>query len=123
MAVQSAEETARAKVRYLRVSPQKARLVIDLIRGKEVEDALNILSFTRKAVAKDVKKLLWSAIANAKDKDKEGQFDDAGLYVAAAYVDPGPMHKRIRAQAMGRAFRVVHRSSHITLVLGQRGTK
>jgi large subunit ribosomal protein L22 len=108
----------RARLRYLRVSPQKARLVVDLVRGKKVEDALSILRFSRKAVAKDLHKLLWSAVANA--KEREGLKDERGLFVAEAFVDPGPSLKRIRAQSMGRAFRVLHRTSHITFILGQK---
>ena len=119
MATELAVVASRAKVRYLRVSPQKAGLVLDQVRGKDVQQALNLLRFSRKAVAKDLYKLLWSAIANA--KEREGLKDERGLYVHLAYVDPGPTLKRIRANSMGRAFRILHRTSHITFVLGQKG--
>jgi large subunit ribosomal protein L22 len=107
---------AQATVRYLRVSPQKARLVVDLIRGKGAEDALRILELNTKSVAKDVRKLLWSAIANA--KEREGLKDESKLKVVRAFVNGGPSLKRGRAQSMGRVFRVLHRTSHVTLVLG-----
>jgi large subunit ribosomal protein L22 len=108
-------------MRYLRVSPQKARLVVDLVRGKQVEQALSILRFSRKAVARDLYKVLWSAIANA--KEREGLRDESGLFVQLAYVDGGPTLKRIRANSMGRAFRILHRTSHVTFVLGKREVK
>ena len=106
---------AQATVRYLRVSPQKTRLVVDLIRGKGAEEALRILELNDKDVAQDVRKLLWSAIANA--KEREGLKDESKLKVVEAYVNPGPSLKRGRAQSMGRVFRVLHRMSHVTLVL------
>jgi large subunit ribosomal protein L22 len=109
----------RGRLRYLRVSPQKARLVVDLVRGKPVEQALNILRVTRKAVARDLYKLLWSSVANA--KERTGLRDESELYVTEAWVDGGPVLKRIRAKSMGRAFRILHRTSHITFVLGQKG--
>jgi large subunit ribosomal protein L22 len=109
---------ATGRLRYLRVSPQKARLVVDRIRGQSAEKALEILRLSRKSVAKDLHKLLWSAIANA--KERENLRDEAGLYVARAWVDPGPSLKRIRANSMGRAFRVLHRTSHVTFVLAHR---
>lgn len=114
-------EASRATLRHLRVSPQKVRLVVDQVRGRGVEDALNILSFSPKAVAKDLHKLLWSAVHNA--KEKEAQTDESDLFVSRAWVDQGPSMKRGRAQSMGRVFRVLHRTSHITLVLGRRGSK
>ena len=98
---------SQATVRYLRVSPQKAKLVIDQIRGKRAEDALHLLELSRKHSARDVRKLLWSAIANA--KEKEGLKDEGALRVARAYVNPGPSLKRSRANSMGRTFRVLHR--------------
>ena len=85
---------AQATVRYLRVSPQKARLVVDLIRGKGAEDALRILELNTKSVAKDVRKLLWSAIANA--KEREGLKDESKLKVVRAFVNGGPSLKRGR---------------------------
>ena len=114
-------EASRAKLSHLRVSPQKARLVVDLVRGRGVEDALNVLQLSSKAVARDVHKLLWSAIANA--KEKEAQIDESELFISRAWVDQGPSMKRGRAQSMGRVFRILHRTSHITLVLGRRAAK
>ena len=108
------ETAARGRMRYLRCSPQKVRLVIDLVRGKTAEQALQILRFSNKGVSKDLYKLLYSAISNAREKGS----DERDLVVARAYVDPGPSLKRIRANSMGRAFRVLHRTSHVTFELG-----
>lgn len=105
---------AIARARYIRVSPQKARLVVDLVRGKTAQDALHILTFTRKAAARTVKKLLESAIANATHK---GNIDVDTLYVKGIWVDPGPTWKRFQPRAMGRATRIRKRTSHITVVL------
>lgn len=107
---------AVARARYLRVSPQKARLVVDLVRGKTAQDALHILTFTRKAAARTVKKLLESAIANATHK---GNIDVDTLYVKGIWVDPGPTWKRFQPRAMGRATRIRKRTSHITIVLDE----
>ncbi len=106
---------ATATARYLRVSPQKARLVVDLIRGVRAEDALHVLRFTRKCIAADVLKLLQSAIANATDR---GELDVDALYVTYACVNEGPRQKRIRPAPMGRAFRYQRRSSHIVIHVG-----
>ncbi|MBE0417551.1 MAG: 50S ribosomal protein L22 [Anaerosomatales bacterium] len=108
---------ARAVARYVRVSPRKARLVVDLIRGKSVEEAAAILRFTPRAAAEVVEKVLLSAAANA-EKNLKIRRDD--LYVSTAFVDEGPTLKRIRPRAMGRAFRVDKRTSHITVVVKQR---
>lgn len=107
---------AVARARYIRVSPQKARLVVDLVRGKTAQDALHILAFTRKAAARTVKKLLESAIANATHK---GNIDVDTLYVKGIWVDPGPTWKRFQPRAMGRATRIRKRTSHITVVLDE----
>jgi large subunit ribosomal protein L22 len=107
---------AVARARYIRVSPQKARLVVDLVRGKTAQDALHILTFTRKAAARTVKKLLESAIANATHK---GNIDVDTLYVKGIWVDPGPTWKRFQPRAMGRATRIRKRTSHITIVLDE----
>lgn len=107
---------AVARARYIRVSPQKARLVVDLVRGKTAQDALHILTFTRKAAAQTVKKLLESAIANATHK---GNIDVDTLYVKGIWVDPGPTWKRFQPRAMGRATRIRKRTSHITIVLDE----
>lgn len=108
---------AKAIARYVRVSPQKARLVVDLIRGKGVGEALDILAFVRKAAAKPVVKVLRSAVANAENTRK---VDVDKLYVKKIYVDHGPTMKRIHARAMGRAAVVRKRMSHITVVLDVR---
>ena len=109
----------RATARYVRTSAQKAKLVIDLIRGKDVDGALATLRFTRKGVAKDVEKVLRSAIANA--QQKQGADDDVErLYVRECYANQGPMLKRIRAAPMGRAFRILKRTSHLTVIVEER---
>ena len=104
-----------AKARYARVSPQKARLVIDLIRGKNAEEALHTLRFTKKRVAKDIEKTLRSAIANAERKaeDSGETLDVDQLYVTTCYVNEGPRWKRMRPAPMGRAFRYQKRTAHI----------
>lgn len=108
---------ARAVARYVRVSPRKARLVVDLIRGKSALEAETILKFTPRAAAEDVGKVLHSAIANA---EKNQKLRPEALYVSETYVDEGPTLKRIRPRAMGRAFRINKRTSHITVVVKQR---
>ena len=107
---------ARAEARYVRVSPQKARLVVDLIRGQRAEDALVTLQFTKKRIAPMVEKVLRSAIANAENKDPDVDVDE--LVVTAAYVNEGPRMKRIRPAPMGRAFRYQRRMSHIVVEVG-----
>lgn len=108
---------AKAIARYVRISPQKARLVVDLIRGLKAEEALHRLRFTQKRIAKLVGKLLQSAIANATDR---GELDVDSLYVTRAFVNDGPRQKRIRPAPMGRAFRYQRRTSHIELHVGER---
>ena len=105
----------RAEARYMRVSPQKARLVLDLIKGKKVEDARNTLLFTKKRVASTVGKLLQSAIDNANflSTEKNLDVDLDQLYVKNAVASDGPRMKRIRPAPMGRAFRYVRRISHL----------
>jgi large subunit ribosomal protein L22 len=107
----------------MRVSPQKARLVLDLIKGRRVEDALNTLMFTKKRVAATVEKLLRSAIENANylSSEKGIDVDVDGLYIKRAVANDGPRMKRIRPAPMGRAFRYVRRIAHIELVLAERG--
>jgi large subunit ribosomal protein L22 len=105
---------ASATVRHIRITPRKARQVIDLIRGKMVGDALNILTFTPLHAARIVKKLLDSAVANAEQK-KLGDLDT--LKVASAFVNQGVSMKRLRARAMGRGNMIKKRTSHITLVV------
>ncbi len=109
-----------ARLRYLQASPQKVRLVADQIRGKDVQDAVNILELSKKSAARPMKKLLKSAIANAETRDE--QIDVDLLYVREVFVDGGPALKRIRAQPMGRAFRILKRQSHITVKLDTRKT-
>ena len=108
---------ARATARYVRVSPRKARLVVDLIRGKSVGEADAIVALTPRAAAEDVGKVLHSAVANA---EKNLELKAETLYVSQAFVDEGPTLKRIQPRAMGRAFRIRKRSSHITVVVKQR---
>lgn len=106
------EVTARAK--YVRISPQKARLVTALVKGKKVEEALNILAFTQKAFAKTLKKLINSAVANAQQNSK---MDVDNLVVKRIFVDGGPAFKRHIPRAMGRATMIKKRTSHVTVVL------
>jgi large subunit ribosomal protein L22 len=113
----------RAQARYMRVSPQKARLVLDLIKGRRVEDALNTLRFTKKRVAATVEKLLRSALENANylSSEKGIDVDVDNLYVKRAIANDGPRMKRIRPAPMGRAFRYVRRIAHIEIELAERG--
>ena len=104
---------ATATLRYLKASPQKVRLVADLVRGKKVEEALNILRFTRKSCAKDLEKLLRSAVANAEQKENAPDVDE--LVVSKIYVNEGPREKRIQPAPMGRAYQVQKRKAHITV--------
>jgi len=106
---------ARATSKYIRVSPQKARLVVDLIRGKAVGEAINILRFTKKRVTHEVEKILHSAISNAEQKAENVDVDR--LVVTKAYVNEGPRTKRVRPAPMGRAYRYQRRMSHITVVV------
>lgn len=107
---------ARATAKFIRVSPQKARLVVDLIRGKQAGEALNVLRFTKKRITGQVEKVLLSAIANAEQKAEAVDVDQ--LVVTRAYVNEGPRQKRIRPAPMGRAYRYQRRSSHITIAVG-----
>ncbi len=104
---------ATATLRYLKASPQKVRLVADLVRGKKVEEALSILRFTRKGCAKDLEKLLRSAVANAENKENAPDVDE--LVVSKIYVNEGPREKRIQPAPMGRAYQVQKRKSHVTV--------
>ena len=108
-----------ARVRHIRVTPQKARRVVALIKGKQAEEALAILKFAPQGASEPIYKLVASAIANARVKaDKDGEFlDEQDLYVANAYVDEGTTLKRFRPRAQGRAFQIKKRTSHITVVL------
>ena len=111
---------AQAKLRYLRTSPQKARLVVDQIRGEGVGRALTLLRFSRKAVARDVAKLLRSAVANAQQSDPGVDVD--ALMVAQAHVDEAPPLKRSMHRAMGRVFPIRKRACHVTVKLDVPGT-
>ena len=108
-----------ARVRHIRVTPQKARRVVALIKGKQAEEALAILKFAPQSASEPIYKLVASAIANARVKaDKDGEFlDEQDLYVANAYVDEGTTLKRFQPRAQGRAFQIKKRTSHITVVL------
>lgn len=108
----------RAEARFVRVSPQKARLVVDLIRGRKAGEALELLAVARKRMAADVAKVLRSAIANATQKDDQLDVDD--LYVSRAYVNEGPRLKRIRPAPMGRAYRYQRRLAHIAVHVADR---
>ncbi|MBI5491659.1 MAG: 50S ribosomal protein L22 [Deltaproteobacteria bacterium] len=108
---------AKAISRYLKTSPQKTRLVVDLIRGKKVDEALTILNFNNKAVSRDVSKVVKSAVANA-ENTKNLNVDK--LYVKQAFVDPGPTLKRTHSKAMGRGAIIRRRSSHVTIVLAEK---
>jgi large subunit ribosomal protein L22 len=110
---------AHATAKYVRTSAQKAGLVLDLIRGRDVNAALATLRFARKAVARDVEKVLRSAIANAQQKEGFGG-DVERLFVNACYANQGPSQKRIRPAPMGRAFRVVKRTAHLTVEVAER---
>jgi large subunit ribosomal protein L22 len=111
-----------AQARFTRVSPQKARLVLDMIKGRRVEDALNTLTFAKKRIAPDVHKLLRSAIENANylSQEKGVDVDVDNLYVKNAISNEGPRMKRIRPAPMGRAYRYQRRIAHISIVLAER---
>jgi large subunit ribosomal protein L22 len=113
---------AHATGKYIRTSAQKAGLVLDLIRGRDVNHALATLRFARKGVAKDIEKVLRSAIANAQNKDGFGGDVDR-LFVSACFANQGPSQKRIRPAPMGRAFRVVKRTAHLTVKVAEHPSK
>jgi large subunit ribosomal protein L22 len=110
---------AHATAKYVRTSAQKAGLVLNLIRGRDVNHALATLRFARKGVARDIEKVLRSAIANASQKDGFGG-DVERLFVTACYANQGPSQKRIRPAPMGRAFRVLKRTAHLTVQVAER---
>ncbi len=113
---------AQATARNIRTSAQKAGLVCELIRGKSVNQALATLQFTRKTIARDLAKVLRSAVANAQQKETFGGDVDR-LFVAACYADQGPSQKRVRPAPMGRAYRVVKRTAHLTVRIAERPLK
>jgi len=107
---------AKATAKYVRISPRKARIVADIIKGKPVEDALNILKYTPKKAARIINKVLNSALANA---EQNYTLDVDNLYVKQVRVDGGPSWKRIQPRAMGRAYRILKRTSHITVIVDE----
>ncbi len=116
---------AKAQARFVRVTPQKARRIVNEIRGKSVLEAADILKFAPQRVAKDVRKVLLSAVANAQViADNTGEkFNEADLWVLETYVDEGPTMKRFIARAQGRAGRILKRTSHITVIVGTKDEK
>jgi large subunit ribosomal protein L22 len=110
---------AHATAKYVRTSSQKAGLVLDLIRGKDINKALSVLQFSRKAVARDVAKVLRSAVANAQQQDGFSG-DVERLFVSKASADNGPSMKRVRPAPMGRAFRIIKRTTHLTIEVTER---
>jgi large subunit ribosomal protein L22 len=111
----------RAAGRFVRVPPRKARLVVDMVRGKDINQALSLLKFTPKYAARVVEKVLRSAMANA--QHNHGVKDLDSLYVKEAFVDAGPTLKRFQPRAMGRATPIRKRTSHVTIVLEERETR
>jgi large subunit ribosomal protein L22 len=111
---------ARAEARYIRISAQKARLVVDLIRGHNAGEAINILRGTNKRIAPAVEKVLRSAIANAENRSADVDVDR--LVVSEAYVNEGPRMKRLRPAPMGRAFRYQRRMAHIAITVSEKKT-
>ena len=108
----------KATAKYVRTSAQKAGLVLELIRGKKAAEALSILHFTKKSVARDIEKTLRSAIANAvnvADKNQKRRLDEDDLVVSRAYADQGPSQKRVRPAPMGRAYQTIKRTTHISV--------
>jgi large subunit ribosomal protein L22 len=114
---------AHATTKYVRTSAQKAGLVMDLIRGKRAADAIAILRFTKKSIARDIEKTLRSAIANAvlvAERNEKRRLDEDDLFVSACYADQGPTQKRVRPAPMGRAYRMLRRTAHLTVRVAER---
>ena len=111
---------AKATHKYLSSSPRKMRLVVDLIRGKSVDQAIEILHFSTKHAARDAEKVLRSAVANLFNKDEESNHEPSDLFVKEAYVNQGPTLKRMLPAPMGRAYRVRKRSNHLTIVVASK---
>ena len=109
---------SKASGRFIRMSPQKARLVVDLIRGKNVNEALMTLKFTNKGATGEIEKVVRSAVANASQKVETIDVDN--LFVEKAFINEGPRLKRVRPAPMGRAYRIQRRTCHITVELGER---
>src|ERR1700757_3180283 len=112
---------AKAEARYIRVSPQKGRLVVDLIRGQKAGAALTTLRTTNKRIAPTVEKVLQSAIANATNRNEDLDVDQ--LIVSEAYVNDGPRMKRVRPAPMGRAYRYQRRMAHIVIKVAEKGSE
>ncbi len=114
---------AKAQARFVRVTPQKARRVVDLIRGKQASEAVAVLKFAPQAASEPVRKVVESAIANARVKADRASvaFDEQELVVREAFVDEGPTLKRFQPRAMGRATRIRKRTSHLTITLTPKG--
>ncbi|GAB3485254.1 50S ribosomal protein L22 [Flexivirga sp.] len=112
---------AKAQARFVRITPMKARRVVDMVRGKNVQEAIHLLTFAPQGASEQVLKTLNSAVANARQKADQASvaFDERLLVVTEAYVDEGPTMKRFRPRAQGRASRILKRSSHITLHVAQ----
>ena len=108
---------AQAKHKYIATSPRKMRLVVDLIRGKSVDEAIEILHFNPKHASKDAEKVLRSAVSNLMNKDEATRMEASDIFVKEAFVDQGPTLKRISPAPMGRAYRIRKRSCHITIVV------
>lgn len=108
---------AKSIAKYIRIAPRKVRIVMDLIRGKDVGEAFAILKFTPKVGAEVIEKVLKSAVANA---EHNYDMNSDKLYVSAAYVDQGPTMKRIHPRSRGQAFKILKRSSHVTVVVKER---
>lgn len=113
---------ARAINRYISTSPRKMRLVIDLIRGKSVDEALHILHFSPKHASRVAEKVLRSAVANLQNKDEAGRLEVGGMVVKEAFVDSGMSMKRVLPAPMGRAFRMRKRSNHVTIIVAAKET-
>ena len=112
---------AKATNRYIGTSPRKMRLVIDLIRGKAVDQAIEILHFNTKHAAKDAEMLLRSAVANMMNKEDNNKLETSDLFVREAFVNQGPSVKRILPAPMGRAYRMKKRSNHLTIIIATKG--
>jgi large subunit ribosomal protein L22 len=110
-------QTTRARVKYIRIAPRKVRLVVDLIRGKQIGEALAILKLTPRGASPVVEKVVKSAIANAENNHN---MDVERLFIKEIYVDPGPTLKRFHPRAQGRAYSIMKRTSHITVVVAEK---
>ena len=115
----SAANQSKCQVKFIRQSPYKVRFVLDSVRGKKVNYALDFLEFSNKKAAKFISKALNSAVSNYSQKNES--FDPDSLYVREAYVDEGPKIKRFRPRAMGRAAKILKRTSHLTVIVGEKG--